>query len=478
MIDAKNLKNYNAGEFRDAEEHLDVLNPATDEVIASVPRATEHDADDAMQAAWDARKSWAATPAVERAGYVHKLAAGVRENRQLFIDTLVQEQSKTQELAAVEVDFVADYFDYVAEWGRRIEGEVLESDNPKERIMLLRKPYGVAVGVLPWNFPFFLIARKLAPAMVTGNTSVIKPSSDTPINALLFAQVAHEVGIPKGVFNLISAPGAIGSYLASSSLAGIVSFTGSVPVGSKIMEAASKNTTKVNLELGGKAPAIVLNDATIDLAVDAIWNSRVINSGQVCNNAERVYVESGVADEFIEKMAAKMAATKVGDPWKDAHLDMGAEINTAAVERLSGIMDRAKASGATVLTGGEAFKVDGHGSFFQPTVVTDIAQDSELVQKETFGPILPIVVVKDFDQAIDYANDSEYGLTSSLYTNDLNNAMRGLREIDFGETYINRHNFEAMQGFHAGTRHSGIGGADGKHGLYEYTRTQVAYIEG
>lgn len=475
-MDELDYQNYIAGEFRGSSEGLPVLNPATGEQIATVPRATEQDADDAMQAAWDARKAWALTPASERAGYVKRMAEGVRANRQMFIDTLVAEQSKTPELAAVEVDFTADYLDYTAGWALRIEGEVLESDRAKERILLLRKPLGVAVGILPWNFPFFLIARKLAPALVTGNTAVIKPASDTPINALQFAKMAADLGLPKGVFNLLSASGSVGGHLAGHPQAGIVSFTGSVPVGEKIMEAASRNVTKVSLELGGKAPAIVLDDADIDLAVKAIHGSRVINSGQVCNNAERVYVTRGVADEFIEKMTKAMAATRYGDPQVDKGLDMGALINLDAVERIEQVVERAKAAGATVVTGGKRADRD-KGAFYEPTVLTGMTQDSEVIQEEVFGPVLPIMVVEDFDEAIAKANDSEFGLTSSLYTSSLASTMKGMREIDFGETYVNRENFEAMQGFHAGTRRSGIGGADGKHGLYEYTRTQMVYIE-
>ncbi|MDO4412759.1 aldehyde dehydrogenase [Cutibacterium sp.] len=468
--------NWIAGEFRDSADLLDVVNPATDEVIARVPRATEADVDDAMSAAWEARKSWALTPASQRAAFVSRMAAGVRENRQMFIDTLVAEQSKTPELAAVEVDFTADYLDYTAGWALRIEGEVLESDRPHERILMLRKPLGVAVGILPWNFPFFLIARKLAPALVTGNTAVIKPASDTPINALQFATMISDYGLPKGVVSILSASGKVASKMAGDPRAGIVSFTGSVPVGKQIMSAASNNVTKVSLELGGKAPAIVLDDADLDLAVKAIHGSRVINAGQVCNNAERVYVTRGVADEFISRMTDAMAATKVGVPGVDEGLDMGAQINAGAVDRIEAMVQRAVEAGAIVTTGGGRDD-RGKGAFFRPTVLTDVKQDSEIIQEEIFGPVLPIVVVDDFDEAIAKANDSDFGLTSSLYTRDLAAAMKGMREIDFGETYINRENFEAMQGFHAGTRRSGIGGADGKHGLYEYTRTQVVYIE-
>ena len=233
------------------------------------------------------------------------------------------------------------------------------------------------------------------------------------------------------------------------------------------MAAAAKNITKVNLELGGKAPAIVCADADLDLAAKAITASRVINSGQVCNCAERVYVERAVADEFVARLKKTMAASRFGDPGRDSTVDFGPLINKAAVEKVSGMVERARAAGAEVVTGGQAADL-GAGSFFQPTVLAGCAQDSEIMQKEIFGPVLPVNVVENLDQAIDRANDSEYGLTSS---------MRACHELKFGETYINRENFEAMQGFHAGVRKSGIGGADGKHGLYEYTQTHMVYLQ-
>ena len=364
----------------------------------------------------------------------------------------------------------------MAGFALRIEGSVMNSARPKESIFVLRKPLGVAVGILPWNFPFFLIARKLAPALVTGNTCVIKPASVTPINALEFAKVAAEVGLPRGVFSMLAGSGAIGEQMSADPRVDIVSFTGSVPVGSAIMAAASKNVTKVNLELGGKAPAIVLDDADLDLAVASIKASRVINTGQVCNCAERVYVTRGVADEFISKMTEAIASTTYGDPSVDKGLDMGALIDANAASRIGAMVDASVAQGATVLTGGKVAD-RGQGHHFQPTVLTDVTQDMPVIRDEIFGPVLPIMVVDDFDEAIQKANDSEYGLTSSLYTASLANAMKGMREIDFGETYINRENFEAMQGFHAGTRKSGVGGADGPLEVEEFTRTQMIYVE-
>jgi lactaldehyde dehydrogenase/glycolaldehyde dehydrogenase len=242
------------------------------------------------------------------------------------------------------------------------------------------------------------------------------------------------------------------------------------------MANAANNITKLNLELGGKAPAIVLDDADLDLAVNAIRSSRIINTGQVCNCAERVYVQRGVADEFIARIAKAMEATRYGDPLADSDVEMGPMINQAGLDKVAQMVETARGNGAELITGGNVADL-GAGFHYQPTVLAGCRQDMAIMRQEIFGPVLPIQIIDNLDEAIALANDCEYGLTSSIYTRSLNNAMQACRELDFGETYINRENFEAMQGFHAGVRKSGIGGADGKHGLYEYTHSHVVYLE-
>jgi len=365
----------------------------------------------------------------------------------------------------------------MAEWARRIEGEILESDRPGETILFFRQPIGVVAGILPWNFPFFLIARKLGPALVCGNTIVIKPSEETPNNAALFVDPLKGLDIPDGVINFVYGSGrTTGDALCSHPDVGLISFTGSVATGSAIMKAASKNITKVNLELGGKAPAIVCRDADIAQAAKLVTASRTLNTGQVCNAAERVYVERSIADRFVSTLADAMKATRYGDPLGDKEIDMGPLINKAGLEKIADLVEQAKKQGAEVVTGGKVADL-GAGNHYEPTVLVNCRQDMDIMRKEIFGPVLPVNVVENLDQAIELANDSEYGLTSSIYTNDLKTAMKACKELTFGETYINRENFEAMQGFHAGNRKSGIGGADGKHGLLEYTTTHICYIQ-
>jgi lactaldehyde dehydrogenase/glycolaldehyde dehydrogenase len=456
---------------------ISVVNPSTSAPICTVPDSSQADVDKALEAASAAQKGWARRPAIERARALRAIAAKIREQVEPLARIITEEQGKVLGLARVEVAFTADYLDYMAEWARRIEGEILESDRPGETIFLFRQPIGVIGGILPWNFPFFLIARKAAPALVTGNTIVIKPSEETPHNAVKFCELLAETDLPPGLINVVHGRGATaGKALASSARIGMISFTGSVETGSAIMAAAAPNITKVNLELGGKAPAIVMGDADMALAVKAITASRVINSGQVCNCAERVYVQASIADEFTDKLSRAMAASRCGDPLADETVDYGPLINETGFRKVEKLVGGAVAAGATVVTGGHRAPGEG-GHYFQPTVLSGCRQDMEIVQKEVFGPVIPVVKFDDLKQAIDFANDSDYGLTSSIYTRDLDVALRACQEIRFGETYINRENFEAMQGFHAGWRKSGIGGADGKHGLYEFTQTHVVYMQ-
>ncbi|MBN3230138.1 aldehyde dehydrogenase [Pectobacterium brasiliense] len=469
---------YINGEFVEnrSGKWIDVVNPATEQVISQIPEGSADDAKRAIDAAEAAQPGWEALPAVERGVWLHKIADGIREREAELTDTIIAEGGKTHGLAQTEVLFTADYLDYMAEWARRYEGEIIQSDRPNENIFVFRKAIGVTTGILPWNFPFFLIARKAAPALITGNTIVIKPSEITPNNAVIFAEIIHKIGLPKGVINFVTGYGpTVGQELAANPKVGMVSLTGSVAAGIATMTAAAQNVTKVSLELGGKAPAIVMDDADLDLAVKAIVSSRVINSGQVCNCAERVYVQKGIYDAFIARIKAAMEQVTFGNTAEKKALDMGPLISAAALQRVEDKVAKAVSQGAKVLLGGQ--RESGAGYFYPPTLLVDVKQDMPIMHEEVFGPVLPVATFDTLEEAIAMANDSEYGLTSSIYTQNINTAMKALKGLKFGETYINRENFEAMQGFHAGWRKSGVGGADGKHGLQEYLQTHVAYLQ-
>ncbi|QCR35050.1 aldehyde dehydrogenase [Nissabacter sp. SGAir0207] len=469
---------YINGQFVEnrSDKWIEVVNPATEEVLSLVPEGSAEDARRAIDAAEAAQAGWEALPAVERGNWLIKIAEGIRRREAELTATIVAEGGKTQALAKTEVLFTADYLDYMAGWARRYEGEIVQSDRPNENILVFKKAIGVTTGILPWNFPFFLIARKAAPALVTGNTIVLKPSELTPNNAVIFAEIVDEVGLPAGVFNIVTGYGpVVGQELAGNPKVGMVSLTGSVNAGIATMQAAANNVTKVSLELGGKAPAIVMNDADVDLAVKAIVSSRVINTGQVCNCAERLYVQEGIYEAFVSRLTEAFRQVTVGDPAQQSELDMGPLITRAALERVEQKVAQAVEQGAKVEIGGKRFGERGY--FFEPTLLTNVRADMAVMKEETFGPVLPVMAFSTLEEAIALANDSEYGLTSSIFTRDLNVAMKAIKGLKFGETYINRENFEAMQGFHAGWRKSGIGGADGRHGLEEYLQSHVAYLQ-
>ncbi|ERH66900.1 aldehyde dehydrogenase [Pantoea dispersa EGD-AAK13] len=471
-------QHYINGAFVEAhnDSWIEVINPATETLLSRVPQGSKQQAAAAIAAAEAAQPGWEALPAVARGDWLHRIATAIRQREPELSTTLVAEGGKTQALAQTEVLFTADYFDYMAEWARRYEGEIVNSDRPNENIFVFKKAIGVTTGILPWNFPFFLIARKAAPALITGNTIVLKPSEITPNNAALFAAIIDDIGLPPGVINIVYGYGPeVGQELAANSKVGLVSLTGSVNAGIATMAAAAPNVTKVSLELGGKAPAIVMDDADLDLAVRAIVSSRIINSGQVCNCAERVYVQDGIYDRFISALTGAMQQVKFGDPAQQADVDMGPLISAAACDRVGQKVASAVAQGGKVVLGGK--RAGERGFYFEPTIITGVRQEMAIMREEIFGPVLPVMRFNTLDEAIALANDCDYGLTSSLYTRDLNTAMIALRRLKFGETYINRENFEAMQGFHAGWRKSGIGGADGRHGLEEYLQTHVAYLQ-
>ena len=373
-------------------------------------------------------------------------------------------------------------FDMYSGMAHSFEGEILNSDNVGEHIYVHYAPIGVSVGICPWNFPLFVMARKIAPALLAGCTVVIKSSEVTPLTCFLYmkhvAKAIEEgtIQLEPGLISVVTGYGStVGDALCKSPIPGIISMTGSLATGKIIMATAAQNMTKVSLELGGKAPAIVMADADIDMAVNAIVDSRIGFSGMICNCAERVYVQAPMYDAFVGKLVEKMKAAKIGKPTDSPCPDFCGLSTKGHLEKVKAMVDRAIAAGGKVLCGGKP--IEGPGYRFEATVMVDVEQSSEIMQKEIFGPVLPVMKFETFDEALSLANDCEFGLTSSLFTNDYRLIERARTELLFGETYINRAHFEAMQAFHAGWRKSGIGGDDGKHGLREYMNTKCVYVQ-
>jgi len=467
------------GKFVDMpdRERGKVINPATEEEIATFPMGTVDDVNEAIDAAYEAQKKWEIIPSNQRGKYLKKIAQKVRDRKEAFAQILSMEVGKPIREARDEVDFTAEYYEYFAEWARRIEGEIIQSDRQNENIFLYKSPIGVVAGIVPWNYPLFVMARKIAPALIAGDSVVVKPSSNTPINAYEMFKIFEEVELPKGLVNLVTGSGSVvGKALATNKKVSLISVTGSVETGVEVIKNSANNITKVSLELGGKAPAIVMDDAKLDDTIMWLKTSRLTNAGQLCNAAERIYVHEKIAEQFISKMVNAMAQVKIGYPLNE-DTEMGPLVSKDQLEKVSSLVEQGKEQGGKILLGGKRNPINGKGYFYLPTVVTNVTQDNILVRKEVFGPVMPIITFKTLDEAIEMANDSEYGLTSSIYTTNVDTAMKAINSLKYGETYVNREHFEAIQGFHAGWRKSGIGGDDGKHGLEEFLKTRVVYFD-
>ncbi|WP_271765155.1 aldehyde dehydrogenase [Aquimarina algiphila] len=459
-------------------ETIDVISPSTEEVIAKIQNGTPEEGINALEAADKAFKSWKKIPARQRAELLYKFADKILAKKEYLAELLVKEQGKLLKVARMEVEVTATFIQYACEWARRIEGDILPSDNENEQIWIQKIPRGVVVAITAWNFPLALAGRKLGPALVAGNTLVIKPTSETPLATLELGDIAKEVGIPNGVINIVTGPGrAMGNALVEHPVTKMITMTGSTPVGQQIARNAAQNLTHVQLELGGKAPFIVFEDADIDAAVASALHSRFDNCGQVCTCNERMYVHEGIYDKFMDKFITATKALKVGDPMLE-DTDMGPKVNASELKHMEHLVEVSVKEGATIATGGKRPKGSEFekGYWFEPTVLTDVTQDMTIVHEESFGPILPVLKFKTFEEVVTYANDCEYGLAAMIFTKDMKTIMRCKDELEYGEIYINRGHGEQHQGFHNGYKLSGSGGEDGKYGFEQYLEKKTFYL--
>jgi lactaldehyde dehydrogenase/glycolaldehyde dehydrogenase len=452
------------------------VNPATEATLAMVASASSTDIDDAVAAAATAQRAWSRTPGRVRGAYVRGIADVLRKNAEALGRSLTAEVGKPLAAAHGELDFAANYAEYVAGWDRRIEGEIVPSDNVDETINLLRVPLGVVVAITAWNFPIALFVRKVAPALIAGNTVVAKASEVAPLStSTLIAMLDQQLELPRGVLNYVSGAGDVGRALVRHPGASMVTFTGHRDTGKQIMLDAAPNLTRVSLELGGKAPAIVLDDADLGRAVDAISIARHTNSGQVCTCAERVILQENAYDEFVERYARKAMSLRVGDPTTD--VDLGPLASDRQHAKAVGAIEQAVAEGATVVAGGGRpnGRTFERGYWLQPTVLVDMPRGANVMREEVFGPVTPIIRASSFEDALEIANDTRYGLSAFIFTSDYRRAMRAAQDLDFGELYINRSHGEQVQAHHSGHKESGMGGEDGKHGVLRYTQLRTVY---
>ncbi|MBR9909436.1 MAG: aldehyde dehydrogenase [Gammaproteobacteria bacterium] len=457
---------------------ISVYSPSTGEVVGEIPEGCAEDAQRALEVAQAAQKGWAKLTARTRQGLLRQFAAAIRAETEKLATLLVQEQGKLIDVARGEVNATATFIEYACDNALTMEGDILPSDNAGEKIYIHKVPRGVVVAITAWNFPLALAGRKIGPALITGNTIVIKPTQETPLTTMELGRIANQVGIPPGVLNIVNGTGqVVGQHLCESPITRLITMTGSTRAGQIIYNTSAKHLTPVMLELGGKAPLIVMDDADIDLAVEqALW-ARFSNCGQVCTCAERLYVHDSVYDVFVEKFVAKVKALKVGDPM-DPATQMGPKVNQQEIRNIDKLVQQGVAEGAKLVCGGRPATVPGFegGNWYEPTVLVDVKQDNVLVHEETFGPVLPIVRINSMDEAITFTNDSEYGLSAYLFTNNLRNVERAIDEMEVGEVYVNRGLGEQHQGFHNGWKMSGAGGEDGKYGLEQYLEKKTVYL--
>ncbi|MDF3933313.1 aldehyde dehydrogenase [Pseudomonas citronellolis] len=469
-------RNFIDGHFRDSAEaaRIAVFDPASEACIAEVPAASEAEVRQAVDAAQRAQRDWAKLPAIERGEYLRRFAEAIERNAARIGEALARESGKSLPDATNEALYAAQITRYHAEWARRIEGEVIPSDSRDETILLQREPIGVVACLIPFNYPVYTLLRKVAPALITGNTVVVRPSNNTPTSAFEIARAAAEAELPAGVFNVLTMVHEVAATLCQHPAVGMITLTGSVGAGRTVLDYCKANIAKPSLELGGKTPAIIEADADLEQAASAIAASKTTHCGQLCTAIERVYVQASVHDRFLALLREKLAAVRSGDRAEDASR-MGPLVNARSRQEIHAKVQRALADGARLECGGVL--PEGPGHFYPATLLSGCRQDMEIVQEEIFGPVLPVLRYETLDEALAMANDHQFGLSSVLYSESYRTAMKVANAIAAGELYVNRTPADPYQGYHAGWKRSGLGGDDGKHGMLEFTQTRLVVLK-
>jgi acyl-CoA reductase-like NAD-dependent aldehyde dehydrogenase len=457
-------------------ETFSVENPATEEEMDQVPRAREADAHQAVSAAVRAQDDWRFVPGIEKCELLHGIAFNIREHQHDLATLLTREGGKPLIENMDEVEWVAACFDYYAEVGRHESGRVIPPVQRHQMNFVMKEPYGVVVCIVPWNYPLLLMAWKVAPALMAGNAVIIKPSEHTPLSTLRLAEVAFRE-LPRGTVNVITGYGPeAGEPLVVHPNTHVIAFTGSVATGKRIATLAAERVKKVNLELGGNDPFIICDDIDLEVAVRAAVWAAYLNMGQVCTSGERFYVFDSVSDKFIDRFVEFTGSLRLGNPL-GPDVDLGPMISAAQRNKVERKLDQVCEMGATVLCGGKRPPNLKRGYYFEPTVVTGVDHSMPLMREETFGPVAPIMRVKDIDEAIGLANDSEYGLGANILTNNLEYALKAAERIKAGTFWINDPLTDNDAGPFGGMRLSGGGRELGAEGLEEFRETKHVHLD-
>ncbi len=465
---------YINGKWLDANDGstFEVTNPADLAVLGSVPDMGADETKQAIEAANKAWPAWRAKTAAERSAILENWFSLIMKNQADLATIMTLEQGKSLAESTGEIAYGASFVKWFAEEGKRVYGETIPSKNADQRILVTREPVGVCTAITPWNFPNAMITRKAAPALAAGCPMIVKPAEATPYSALALAVLAERAGIPKGIFSVITGDAkAIGGEMTSSPTVRKLTFTGSTAVGKLLMKQCASTLKKVSLELGGNAPFIVFEDADIDKAVDGLMISKYRNSGQTCVCTNRTLVHESVYDQFAKKLAVQVATLKVGDGF-DADTSQGPLIDMKAVEKVEDHIEDAVSKGATILLGGKRHKLGK--TFFEPTLLTNVTTDMRVTYEETFGPVAPLFSFKTEEQAIQMANDTEFGLAAYFFTNDMSRIWRVSEALEYGMVGVNAGLISTEVAPFGGVKESGIGREGSKHGIDEYL--EMKYI--
>ena len=454
-----------------------VTNKATGEILAQVADFSAVDARRAIEAANAAWPAWRAKTAKERAGLMRKWFELIMANQEDLARLMTAEQGKPLAETRGEVAYGASFIEWFAEEGKRLYGDVVPTFAPGKRVLVFKEPVGVVAAITPWNFPNAMITRKAAPALAAGCTFLIKPPSETPLSATALAELAHRAGIPKGVFNVVTSKQAsqIGLELTQNPLVRKFTFTGSTEIGKVLMAQCASTVKKVSLELGGNAPFIVFDDADLDAAVDGAMISKFRNMGQTCVCANRLLVQDKIYDTFASKLAARVGKLQVGNGF-DEGVMQGPLINMAAVEKVERLLDEATAKGARIVQGGKRHALGG--TFFQPTVLTDVSESMEIARQEIFGPVATLFRFKDETEAIRIANATEYGLAAYFYTRDVGRVVRVAEALEYGIIGVNEGIISTEVAPFGGMKQSGIGREGSKYSIEDFLELKYVLLGG
>lgn len=447
-----------------------VNNPATGRAVAEVELALAEEALKAAERAAAAQSAWQRLPQIKRAEALRRLAQMLLDHAGQIAAVLALESGKSPDDAQAEVTYSAEIIRYHAEWARRLEGEVIPSDAPNELLVLQREPIGVVVCLIPFNYPIYTLFRKLAPALIAGNTVIARPSDHTPCSTLEIARLLDKAGLPADVLTLMAMDNDTARLLCTHPRVGMISLTGSVAAGRHVLEYCKANIAKPSLELGGKTPVLVAPDADIALAARTIAGAKLTHCGQLCTSPERVYAAEAVYDSLVAALREAFSTARFGD--RAAYPDrMGPLVTRDTQLRTHAAVQAALAAGAKLEAGG--YLPEGDGYFYPATLLSNCRHDMMIMQEEMFAPVLAVMRVSDLDTALAYANAHPLGLTSMLFTENYRDAMRVATQIQAGELIVNRAPADPYQGFHAGWKQSGLGGDDGKHGVLAFTQTRI-----